>query len=72
MHDPSGRVTIPGYYGRVHRWNGQERGYIALVSPNDAAVQRHAEVPALWGEPRFSAFERTLKIESKRSWRHGD
>jgi acetylornithine deacetylase/succinyl-diaminopimelate desuccinylase-like protein len=59
MHDRNGRVTIPGFYQDVREWPLEEREYMARVSPGEESMKRHAAVASAWGEPDYTAFERT-------------
>jgi acetylornithine deacetylase/succinyl-diaminopimelate desuccinylase-like protein len=59
LHDPGGRVAIPGFYERVRPVSPAERAYLARVGPSDAQVLRDAGVERGWGEPGYSLYERT-------------
>ena len=59
LHDRRGRVAIPGFYDRVRRLPPAERSLMRRTGPPDAAILREAHVPAPWGEPGFSLYERT-------------
>ncbi len=59
LHDGRGRVAIPGFYADVRRWSDAERLYLAKSGPTDRDMIGQAQVPAGWGEPGFSMYERT-------------
>jgi len=59
LHDGGGRVTIPGFYDGVRGWSDAERLYLATNGPSDGEMIGQAQVPAGWGEPGFSLYERT-------------
>jgi len=59
LHDESGRVAIPGFYGRVRTRSVQERAYLARVGPPDTQMLNDARVHQGWGERGFSLYERT-------------
>lgn len=58
MHDPSGRITLPGFYDRVKELSLEEKQYLAN---NPAQTQYYLDqtgAHALWGETGFSPAER--------------
>ena len=59
LHDPTGRVAIPGFYDRVRRWSERERRAMREAAPTDAAVLRRARSARGWGERGWSLHERT-------------
>jgi acetylornithine deacetylase/succinyl-diaminopimelate desuccinylase-like protein len=59
LHRPDGRVAIAGFYDRVRGRSHAERAMLASAAPPDAAVLCQAGVPRGWGEPGWSAHERT-------------
>jgi acetylornithine deacetylase/succinyl-diaminopimelate desuccinylase-like protein len=59
LHDHRGRVAIPGFYDRVRRLGRSERAFMARMGPSDKSILRDAHVPAPWGEPGYSLYERT-------------
>jgi len=59
LHDEGGHVTIPGFYDCVRGWSEAERAYMAQVGPTDQELLDEARVEQGWGEPGFSAYERT-------------
>lgn len=58
MHEPDGRVAIPGFYDNVREWSAKEREYMARTGPKDDEILHDAHVPQAWGEPGFSLYER--------------
>ncbi len=58
LHDPAGRVAIPGFYDRVLAPSEGERASGRLAAPADADILRAAAAPAGWGERGFSLYER--------------
>jgi len=59
LHDPRGRIAIPGFYEQVRELSPIERSYMARVGPTDAQILRDARAKHAWGEPGFSLYERT-------------
>jgi len=59
LHDHVGRVNIPGFYGRVRRWDAKERAYMRRVGPSDEKILQDAGAVIGWGEYHFSLYERT-------------
>ncbi len=59
LHDPQGRIAIPGVYGGVRKWSVRERAYMQQHGPSDADLGVRAGVSAVWGEEGFTAHERT-------------
>lgn len=57
MHDPKGRITLPGFYNRVRKLTKEERDEIARLPNNDTHYLEQTGVPALFGEAGFSATE---------------
>jgi acetylornithine deacetylase/succinyl-diaminopimelate desuccinylase-like protein len=60
LHDAAGRVTVPDFYHGVRPPARAERAALAAAGPREAELLRDAGVPAGWGEPGFTAFERTV------------
>jgi acetylornithine deacetylase/succinyl-diaminopimelate desuccinylase-like protein len=58
LHDPDGRVAVPGFYDSVAELTGAERAEIAAVPFDDAAYAAELGVPGLYGEPGHSTLER--------------
>jgi acetylornithine deacetylase/succinyl-diaminopimelate desuccinylase-like protein len=59
LHEPSGRVAVRGFYDRVRACSRQERAAMARDGPSDARVLGEAKATVGWGEPGYSAYERT-------------
>jgi acetylornithine deacetylase/succinyl-diaminopimelate desuccinylase-like protein len=59
MHDPHGRVSIPGFYDRVLPLSSGERAYLAGSGPSDAKILSETGAAQAWGEPGWSLYERT-------------
>lgn len=58
FHDQHGRVTIPGFYNRVHQIADAERQELRCGSPNDGQIMADLDIPAGWGEEGYSLSER--------------
>ena len=58
LHDPRGRIAIPGFYSRVRDWGETEREFLARTGPSDDEILREAGARTEWGEPGFSIYER--------------
>ena len=59
LHEASGRISVRGFYDRVRARSRQERADMRRVGPSDAQVLADAKSPLGWGEPGYSAYERT-------------
>jgi acetylornithine deacetylase/succinyl-diaminopimelate desuccinylase-like protein len=59
LHHKDGRVAVSGFYDRVRRWTTAERQLLAAAAPSDATVLDNACVAYGWGEPGWTAHERT-------------
>lgn len=59
LHDANGRVTIPGFYDDVRRWDEKERASMMRTGPSDEQILRDAKVERGWGESGFNLYERT-------------
>jgi acetylornithine deacetylase/succinyl-diaminopimelate desuccinylase-like protein len=59
LHEPSGRIAVPGFYDRVRSWSEAERAYMAAVGPTDADILHAAAASGRWGEAGYSLYERT-------------
>ena len=58
MHDPSGRVTVEGFYDDVRVLSEAERGQIAKVPFDETAYLRETGSSSVFGEPGFTTYER--------------
>ena len=58
LHDADGRLTIPGFYERVHQVSTEERAYMAYAGIDDTQVLRDAGITKGWGECGFTQYER--------------
>lgn len=59
LKDPrTGRVKVPGFYDGVVAPSKAERAQLRKVQESDAALKRQTGVPALFGEKRWTSFER--------------
>jgi acetylornithine deacetylase/succinyl-diaminopimelate desuccinylase-like protein len=59
LHDRSGRVSLPGFYDGVLPLTPDERSELARLPFDEAFFIEQTGVPALWGEPEYSPYERT-------------
>jgi acetylornithine deacetylase/succinyl-diaminopimelate desuccinylase-like protein len=58
LHDPSGRIAIPGFYDRVRRSSTAEQARMTEFGAPDALVLEDAGSERGWGEPGYSLYER--------------
>jgi acetylornithine deacetylase/succinyl-diaminopimelate desuccinylase-like protein len=58
MHDENGRVTIPGFYDKVHDWGDAARDQIRTLPFNDEDFRKETGSPALFGEKDWVTLER--------------
>ena len=58
MHDPEGRVTLPGFYDRVRPLEAAERQELSRLPTNDVFYLEQTGAPVLFGEAGYSAVER--------------
>ena len=59
MREGQGRILVPGFYDDVLEPSAQERAQIAALPGDEESLRRRLGVPALDGEPGYSAMERT-------------
>ncbi len=59
LHDPEGRIAIPGFYEGVRSHSAGEHAYMARTAPSDAELLAQARAPVGSGEAGFTAYERT-------------
>jgi acetylornithine deacetylase/succinyl-diaminopimelate desuccinylase-like protein len=58
LHDPEGRIAVPGFYASVRRWGSDERARMARTGPSDAQILRDAHAEEGWGERGYTLYER--------------
>ena len=58
LHDPDGRVAIPGFYDSVRPVSATARERTAEAAPMDEEVLLNARAPRGWGEPGYTLHER--------------
>lgn len=58
LHDREGRVAIPGFYHRVRVLEPAERQAIRCCCKRDRQILDELDLPAGWGEPGYSSYER--------------
>jgi acetylornithine deacetylase/succinyl-diaminopimelate desuccinylase-like protein len=59
LHDPQGRVLVPGFYDHVHLLSRGERAEMRRVGPTDAEVVSAGHGFRPWGSLGGSLYERT-------------
>jgi len=59
MHDEQGRITLPGFYKKVHPMSTEERQELARLPMGEEFYLKQTGAPALWGEIGYSPVERT-------------
>lgn len=59
LHDAHNRVTIPGFYDKVHTLSEAERADLARAPFNLAAYQQDLGIEEVWGEKGYTVTERT-------------
>lgn len=59
LHDASGRIALPGFYGRVRPTDTRERELLRRDGPLAQALLRDAGGGTAWGEAGWSLYERT-------------
>ncbi len=58
MHDPQGRVTLPGFYEKVLPLSAEDRAEMAALPRGEASYLEQSGAPELWGEPEYIPAER--------------
>ena len=59
MHDSEGRVRVEGFYDDVRAFSESEREAFRAIPYDEADYIQKLGVPALFGEPGFSTYERS-------------
>ncbi len=59
LHDPQGRVAVPGFYDDVADLEPEERSKLAKIPSGESQFLEETGVPALYGEPGYTPVERT-------------
>jgi acetylornithine deacetylase/succinyl-diaminopimelate desuccinylase-like protein len=59
LHDRDGKIAIHEFYGDVRPVTAEERRFMASQGPTDETILAEASALAGWGEPGFTAYERT-------------
>jgi acetylornithine deacetylase/succinyl-diaminopimelate desuccinylase-like protein len=59
LHEPGGRIAVPGFYDRVRKWGHTERVRMRETGPSDEDLLRDGGVARGWGEQGYSLYERT-------------
>jgi acetylornithine deacetylase/succinyl-diaminopimelate desuccinylase-like protein len=58
LHDPQGRVTVPGFYDDVRVLSDEERATLARVPYGNKEILADSGAPTVYGEPEYSVVER--------------
>jgi acetylornithine deacetylase/succinyl-diaminopimelate desuccinylase-like protein len=77
LHDPTGRVTVPGFYDDVIELSADERAELKKTDIPPESWTERTGAPADWGEPTFTIRERigarpTLEINGMAGGFYGD
>lgn len=59
LHDKDGRITVAGFYDGVEDITNAEREAYRALNQDECALAESLEVTTLFGEPGYSALERT-------------
>ncbi len=59
LHDQEGRVAVPSFYDDVRALRDEERSEFATLGQSESALAQELGVKDLFGEPGFTALERT-------------
>ncbi len=57
MKDEDGRITLPGFYGKVRTIDEEERAELAKLPVNEEFLLEQTGSPALWGEKGYTPVE---------------
>ena len=55
----TGCIAIPGFYARVRKISEDERAYMTATGRSDKQLLQTARIKRSWGEPDYTAYERT-------------
>ena len=58
LHDPQGRVAVPGFYDDVAELEPEERSKLAKIPSGESEFLEETGVPTLYGEPGYTPIER--------------
>lgn len=58
LHEPNGRVAVPGFYDRVRELTQAERAEIAALPFDEKRYLAQVGAPAAFGEPGYTTLER--------------
>jgi acetylornithine deacetylase/succinyl-diaminopimelate desuccinylase-like protein len=58
LHEPDGRVAIPGFYDQVTPLPAEEKALLAQVPDTLSVWQAETGLPTPWGEAEYSLLER--------------
>jgi acetylornithine deacetylase/succinyl-diaminopimelate desuccinylase-like protein len=58
MHDPHGKITLPGFYESVRPLQDKERKELSRLPINEEYYYKQTGVGALWGEEGYTPVER--------------
>lgn len=58
MHDPQGRITLPGFYDRVRPLSAEERTGLARLPMSEEFYRQQTGVTQTWGEAGYTPTER--------------
>ena len=58
MHDSNGRITLPGFYDRVHELPDEERSELSRLPMDEQYYRQQMGVSQTWGETGFTPIER--------------
>jgi acetylornithine deacetylase/succinyl-diaminopimelate desuccinylase-like protein len=59
LHQKDGRVALEGFYSKVRELDDEERARLAKLPRDDAFFREQTGASVLWGEPGYTALERT-------------
>ncbi|MBN1266999.1 MAG: dipeptidase [Anaerolineales bacterium] len=59
LHQPDGKVSLEGFYSRVKELDEEERAQLTRLPRDDGFYLEQTGSSMLWGEPGYTALERT-------------